>query len=145
MHNTQVSVWEIQHLSILCQYQDTVELQETLLLEATKCIMDNHSLQEIRTMMMPLLTTVHNYIKVPGGMPLAMIRISMVYTVVGHRPPIMMVWSGSHGGDTATLLNSLRWKWGRTECMHTYISCRLLLCELLYCLHHDTTLGEYSW
>jgi len=29
MHDTQVSVWEIQHPDMLCQYQDTVELQET--------------------------------------------------------------------------------------------------------------------
>jgi len=91
MRNTQVSVREIQHRNIFCQSQDTVEMQVTLLLEATKCIMGNHSLQEIRAMMMPLLTTVHNYIKVPGGMPLAMIRISMVYTMVGHIPPMLMV------------------------------------------------------
>ena len=96
MRNTQVSVWEIQHLNIFCQYQDTVELQVTLLLEVTKSIMDNHSLQEIRTMMMPLLTTVHNYIKVPGGMLNARNQIPMVYTMVGHIPPMLMVWTGSH-------------------------------------------------
>ena len=46
-HSTQVSVQEIHHPSTFYQYQDTVELQETLLI--TK--MNRSLLQEIKTMM----------------------------------------------------------------------------------------------
>ena len=55
------------------------------------CIMDNNSAQEIRTMMPGLTDTVHNYIKVAGGMPAAIIPTSTVPTTVGHTPPMLMV------------------------------------------------------
>jgi len=86
MHSTQVSVWEIQHPNTLCQSQDTVELQEIPL----GTITETSLAQEIRTMI-DMVETVHNNLKVPGGMVLAMIQTSTVSTMVDHTPPMLMV------------------------------------------------------
>jgi len=93
MRNTQVSVWEIQHPNTLCQYQDTMEQQGILLVKTymDSRIMDNNSAREIRTMMPSLTKTVHTYIKAAGGMLPATHPTSMVSTMVGHTPPMLMV------------------------------------------------------
>lgn len=90
MCNTQVSVWEIQYPNTLSQYQDTVELQETLLVQVLITTMDTSFPQGTWTMM-PLVRTVHTLIKVPGGIEVATIQISTVSTTVGHTPPLLMV------------------------------------------------------
>ena len=102
MHDTQVSVWEIQHPDILCQYQDTVELQETPL----QGKMGSSFPQGTRTMM-ARVTTVHRLTKAVGGMLLAGVHTSMVSTMVDHIVD-MMVWPGMHGGDPITPLNLLK-------------------------------------
>ena len=87
MHDTQVSVWEIQYPNTLCQYQDTVELQEILLLTTV----DPSSAQGTRTMMLILVAAVHSNLKVAGGIIGATIQISTVSTSVDHTPPLVMV------------------------------------------------------
>ena len=88
MRNTQVSVWEIQYPNTLCQYQDTVELQETLL---QGCIMDKGLAQGTRTMMLSLITAAHKLIKVAGGIATATLQTSTVSTTVDHTLPMLMV------------------------------------------------------
>ena len=87
MRNTQILVWEIQYPNTFCQYQDTVDLQETLLLGIT----DKGLAQGIRTMTLALTVVVHQILKVPGGIAGAIHRISMVSTTVGHTLPMLMV------------------------------------------------------
>ena len=86
MHSTQVSVQEIQHPSTLCQYQDTVEPQETLLDD----IMEIALAQEIKTMT-DAVAIVYSSTKVAGGMTTATIQTSMVSTMVDHTHPLLMV------------------------------------------------------
>jgi len=93
MRNIQVSVWGIQNPNTLCQYQDTMEQQGILLLKTYMDlgIMDNNSAQEIRTMMPGLTISVHNYIKVAGGILSATEPTSMASAVMGLTPPMLMV------------------------------------------------------
>ena len=86
MCNTQVSVWEIQYPNTPCQYQDTVEMQETLLVTT----MDASSAQGTRTMII-LVAAVHSKLKVAGGIIVASSQTSTVSTTVGHTPPMLMV------------------------------------------------------
>ena len=87
MRSTQVSVWEIQHLNTFCQYQDTVELQETHSLHNK---METSSAQGIRTMILPLVQAVHFTFKEAGGMELAITQTSMDSTMVEHIPLMLM-------------------------------------------------------
>ena len=87
MYTTQVSVWEIQHPSTFYQYQDTVEMLMTVLDQ----VVDIGSVQGIKTMI-HIVTIVHSASKVPGGIiTAAIIRTSMVSTMVDHTLPGLMV------------------------------------------------------
>ena len=63
-----------------------MELQEILLVT----IMDTSLAQGTKTMM-PIVEAVHNCTKVPGGIDLATIQTSMVSTMVGPTPVMLMV------------------------------------------------------
>ena len=93
MQSTQVSVLEIQHPTTFYQYQDTVELLETLLQDLDMVIMLGvHFQQEIKTTMQQVtVTVVHRPTKVPGGTMLATVQTSMVSTMVDHTHPMLMV------------------------------------------------------
>ena len=99
MQSTQVFVYTIFIPSTFYQYQDTVELQETLLAS----IISTHSAQEIKTtIVVPII--VHMNLKVPGGTKTASNQTSMPTTILEDTHPqedIGMVWCGPHGGDTA--------------------------------------------
>ena len=86
MHNSYTS-FSVGDPSTFYQYQDTVELQETLL----HIIMGDCFSQKIKTMMQMQVAVVHNATKVPGGMVFAMIQTSMVSTMVDHTHPMLMV------------------------------------------------------
>ena len=96
----QFSELEFQVPSTFYQYQDTVELQGTLL----GCIMDIDLVQGITTMI-NADAIVHSATKVGGGIMLATDRTSMVATFGDH---VLMVWFGRHGGESTTPLSLLK-------------------------------------
>ena len=86
MHSMHFSELEFQGPSTFCQYQDIVELQETLL----RCIMDTDLVQGTKTMI-NANAIVLSSTKVAGGITLATDRTSMVATFIDHVHPLLMV------------------------------------------------------
>ena len=106
MQSTQVSVQAIHYPSIVYQYQDTVELQGTVL----ESIIGTGLAQETKTTILNLLIVRLNP-KVPGGAKTASNRTSMATTIMEYTHPrkdIGMVWCGPHGGDTVIPSELLR-------------------------------------
>ena len=97
MLSTQVSVQEIQHLNTFYQYQDTVELQGTLL----TTIMDPCLPQEIRTMT-DVNVTVDSGTRVAGGTEIVTIQTSMV-SIRDTHPTTEKVWNGMNSVNISNL------------------------------------------
>ena len=91
MHNTQTSVWEIQHPSTLYHYQALVELQGTHLEVKVDATVDILLVQGIKTMMPIRVAVVHCVSKVVGGMTGATVQTSMVPTVMDSTHLMLMV------------------------------------------------------
>ena len=83
MRNTQVLVWEIQNPTIIYQYQDSVEMQETHL----ETLMDTSLAQGIETMIYGIVI-VHRVSKMGGGITTATFQTSMVST--SHHPMLLV-------------------------------------------------------